>query len=294
MDYKEKYEMALEKARVWKEKSGMPKNKQGILDDIFPELKESEDEKIRNWLIGYFRQYKEDGMEKYANGLKVESIIAWLEKQGKSSDQIHYWTEEEIEPIISDYLRGAEHYGGMIGRLRCLKPKSLENQGEQKQKINNFDVLPGLYKCVHRMFDGTPDGRLLFEVGNVYKCLSKHDRAEFEVSYGHSVYLEDPVVCKHFIPFEKQDEVESDNDDIEAEEKGIREAFNKIEDKKQGKKSQRMISAEVKEAMYAKTAWSEEDEEMLESIVSDFAAAHKSSIGQDKWLKSLKQRIGGE
>jgi hypothetical protein len=82
--------------------------------------------------------------------------------------------------------------------------KHLEKQDEQKQEINNFDVLPGLYKCVHRMFDGTPDGRLLFEVGNVYKCLSKHDRAEFEVSYGHSVYLEDPVVCKHFIPFEKQ------------------------------------------------------------------------------------------
>jgi hypothetical protein len=143
----------------------------------------------------------------------------------------------------------------MIGRLRCLKPKSLEKQGEQKQEINNFDVLPGLYKCVHRMFDGTPDGRLLFEVGNVYKCLSKHDRAEFEVSYGHSVYLEDPVVCKHFIPFEKQDEVESDNDDIEAEEKGIREAFNKIEDEKQCKqKPQRMISAEAKEAMYDKPA----------------------------------------
>ena len=82
----------------------------------------------------------------------------------------------------------------------------LEKQDEQKQEINNFDVLPGLYKCVHRMFDETPEGRLLFEVGNVYKCLSKHDRAEFEVSYGHSVYLEDPVVCKHFIPFEKQGE----------------------------------------------------------------------------------------
>ena len=79
-----------------------------------------------------------------------------------------------------------------------------EKQDEDKKERNNFDVLPGLYKCVHRMFDGTPDGRLLFEIGNVYKCLSKHDRAEFEVSYGHSVYLEDPVVCKYFIPFERK------------------------------------------------------------------------------------------
>lgn len=83
---------------------------------------------------------------------------------------------------------------------------NLEKQSEDKKEINNFDVLPGLYKCIHRMFDGTPDGRLLFEIGNVYKCLSKHDRAEFEVSYGHSVYLEDPVVCKYFIPFESKGE----------------------------------------------------------------------------------------
>lgn len=79
----------------------------------------------------------------------------------------------------------------------------LETQGEDKKEINNnFDVLPGLYKCIHRMFDGTPDGRLLFEIDNVYKCLSKHNRAEFEVSYGHSVYLEDPIVRRYFIPFE--------------------------------------------------------------------------------------------
>ena len=82
----------------------------------------------------------------------------------------------------------------------------LEKQGKDKKEINNFDVRPGLYKCVHRMFDGTPDGRLLFEIGNVYKCISKHDRAEFEVSYGHSIYLEDPVVRKHFIPFESKNE----------------------------------------------------------------------------------------
>lgn len=80
----------------------------------------------------------------------------------------------------------------------------LEKQGKPEQKLDNFEVLPGLYKCIHRMFDGTPEGRLLFEVGNVYKCLSKNNRAEFEVSQGHSIYLEDPIVRKHFVPAEKQ------------------------------------------------------------------------------------------
>ena len=71
-----------------------------VIDDIVPELKESEDETIRNWLIGYFHQYKEDGVEKYANGLKVESIIAWLENQGEQKHQYksrpRYVGEEEL------------------------------------------------------------------------------------------------------------------------------------------------------------------------------------------------------
>ena len=37
--------------------------------------------------------------------------------------------------------------------------------------------------------------------------------------------------------------------------------------------------------------WSELNEKMLISIISDFAQGHKSSIGQDKWLKSLRSRL---
>ena len=128
--YKKKYKEALERAKVWKEKSGMPKDKQGILDDIFPELAGSEDEQIRKELTKHLKE----GVEGYmpaGDSSDYRRWLDWLEKQGKSSDQIHYWTEEEIEPIISDYLRGAEHYGGMIARLRCLKPKSLEKQAQK-------------------------------------------------------------------------------------------------------------------------------------------------------------------
>lgn len=52
--------------------------------EIFPELKESEDERIRKWLIGYFNQYIIDGMPQvFGNGLNVKDVIAWLEKQGE-------------------------------------------------------------------------------------------------------------------------------------------------------------------------------------------------------------------
>lgn len=125
------------------------------LESIFPNLKESEDNRIRKELTEFIKKASEGLLDSTIQCKTFRKWYAWLKKEGKDKE------------------------------------------------INNFDVLPGLYKCIHRMFDGTPDGRLLFEVGNIYRCLSKHDRAEFESSYGHSVYLEDPVVCKHFIPFKK-------------------------------------------------------------------------------------------
>ena len=85
-NYKEKYEDALERARVWKEKSGMPVDKQGILDDIFPELKESEDERIKKAQLNYWCSV--GGKEWY--GIPVQEVIAWLEKQGeqKPADKV--------------------------------------------------------------------------------------------------------------------------------------------------------------------------------------------------------------
>ena len=61
-------------------------------------------------------------------------------------------------------------------------------------------------------------------------------------------------------------------------------------------KSQRMISAEAKEAMYAKTAWSEEDDVMIYKLLA-VVELYYDRDGDDldkqsciDWLKSLKQR----
>ena len=158
-------------------------------------------------------------------GISIDDCIAWLEKQRDKDKLIQELGEYKVkytQEVLEKHINSMNNKDDerlrktTIAFLKDFAEKGYENavecidwlekQGEDKKEINNFDVLPGLYKCIHRMFDGTPDGRLLFEIGNVYKCLSKHDRAEFEVSYGHSVYLEDPVVCKYFIPFESKDE----------------------------------------------------------------------------------------
>ena len=187
------------------------------LERIFPELKEDDDEKIKKDLI----QWVDEFPDTIWRGHYKNDIIAWLEEQGDKDKLIQElgeykvkYTQEVLEKHITSmsnkdderlrkntisFLKEFADLG-YENAVECID--WLEKQGEDKKEINNFDVLPGLYKCIHRMFDGTPDGRLLFEIDNVYKCLSKHDRAEFEVSYGHSVYLEDPIVRKYFIPFE--------------------------------------------------------------------------------------------
>jgi len=68
---------------------------------------------------------------------EFKKIIFELFESIRPQSKIHYWTEEEIEPIISDYLTGKEHYGGMIARLRCLKPKSSWKPSEEQMKALN-------------------------------------------------------------------------------------------------------------------------------------------------------------
>ena len=69
-------------------KSHYPANKQMLneaLEFLIPELKESEDEKIKETLIDYFKTYKkqeECGIKTFF-GIPTDNIIAWLEKQGE-------------------------------------------------------------------------------------------------------------------------------------------------------------------------------------------------------------------
>lgn len=74
-----RYDEALERARKLQENSnGMILKKR--LWNIFPELKESEDEEIRKALINVFAMHKH---YEVFFGVSVEDICAWLEKQGE-------------------------------------------------------------------------------------------------------------------------------------------------------------------------------------------------------------------
>lgn len=99
MDYKEKYEQALERARGLLE--GMDEGdyfaSNEDIENIFPELKESEDERIIKALISILKSDFEKDTTIF--GISIEQIIVWLEKQkepkdkGEISDGYHTFNE---------------------------------------------------------------------------------------------------------------------------------------------------------------------------------------------------------
>ena len=80
------YDEALKKASAaYKDED---RHLKATLERIFPELKESEDEKIKKAIIEFFKS--EDDNTTYSL-IRKKDIIAWLEKQGKNST-------DEIKP----------------------------------------------------------------------------------------------------------------------------------------------------------------------------------------------------
>ena len=72
-----RYDEALDNAKaVYKT---IRKDLKPVIEQIFPELKEDEDEEIRKALIEWFEEFPEKGIWR---GHIKNHILAWLEKQG--------------------------------------------------------------------------------------------------------------------------------------------------------------------------------------------------------------------
>lgn len=107
-------------------KSKIKNNKNHVLyeDDIieiFPELKESEDEKIRKDIATFIFNYKGDIKDraKWMNYLGAK--ISFVEKQDK---QKNTWSEED-EKMVKDIIAAIDslYYHGMVNWLKSLKER---------------------------------------------------------------------------------------------------------------------------------------------------------------------------
>jgi hypothetical protein len=126
MDDKSKYKEALERARqVMEGKTGFIRKE---VEEVFPELKESEDERIRRELIAFLKENLETGRADETWSLSgLKKWISWLEKQGEQLPVGFYYVNSEGKKFYSDAFK----YGDVILHV--------EKQGEQKPAWSEED-----------------------------------------------------------------------------------------------------------------------------------------------------------
>lgn len=108
MDYKKEYERAFGIAKMWYRNTGMPDNVKNILSNMFPELVDGKDEKIRKELVMAFESLN---TIKVWNGIKRADILAWLEKQGVEKTDTDFSDLRTWEYIVDAVLTEKEGIG---------------------------------------------------------------------------------------------------------------------------------------------------------------------------------------
>lgn len=193
MDDEKKYKEALEKLQEalapkdGREISGLTR---ACIEEIFPELKESDDERIRKALITYFQRfpYPYGGIE--SAGTKAKEAIAWLEKQGKQKTDIPKWKyKKDNAPLSKDCL--------ILNRYGCVV-KAVSGAMVSDAWVLDYDELVKLPKEeVEKQDNQKPQGKSALEAANEEKVDNANKvEPKFKVKYAGSEY--DVIEIKEF------------------------------------------------------------------------------------------------
>ena len=110
MDYEKKYKEALEQAKFYHGNCpSEPERKK--LEKIFPELKESEDERVRKWIYSLVENLgypADEDVEKELEEMQPLAL-AYLEKQKEQKPEDEREYVRTLKSLISDFLRGKDH-----------------------------------------------------------------------------------------------------------------------------------------------------------------------------------------
>ena len=267
MDYEKKYKEALEWARkVMQGKVGF------VLDEVlekFPELKESEDERIRKEIITHCRNTRcvtEESAE------RIAKWITWLEKQGKQKPTLPKWKyKNDNTPLLRDSLI-LNKYGCVAkspsgafvndvwvidyDELAKLPKEELEKQGEQETLCDKCRKEHPSHSCQ--------------DITELGRCAVEHEQ-ETDNSYCQEN-------CKEF---QETGKCFADGD-CKAKKEYIEQNF------------QENNFPQIEQ----KPAWSKEDDYNVQCLIAKVTYdIQKGNVGRNykliDWLKSLKQRIGG-
>ena len=137
MDYEKLYKDALKKVselyRDYNNVSNMIDVKEE-LETIFPELKESEDEKIRKWIIDDIRyNMNNESLNNSEYKKEAEKAIAWLEKQSKQENLCDKCRKEHPSHSCQDITE--------LGRCYIETINTSSNKVEPMFKIGDYVVV---------------------------------------------------------------------------------------------------------------------------------------------------------
>ena len=292
-----RYDEAIERARHL-EKNPTVWSSDDICQKLFPELKESEDERIRKEMITFFENYHDPIL---SSNRRKDTWLAWLEKQGEHADfrnKIQIGdkvtrNEDGVLVNLSQLKRvakpaeeynitgiGSKHAEGKLGKMiKNLKPT---DKIEPKFKVGDIIYKPSNSSCpVHSSTDGTLC--TIIEVSDKYYILDTNEGK-----------TQESVVWQDYYELVEQKSTWSEEDKKMS--RFIGNAITATDASEYlGSKGIQVIDAhawleELKDRVQPKQDWSEEDERIYQSIMDDTVQENQLDDKQTNWLKSLKER----
>lgn len=290
------YEEALERASKLRVQNPFDTVSQ-MMEHVFPELKESEDEKIKRFLICGMHAIKEQKKKTFAT-IPIDDVIAWLKKQGEKQGK---------------------------SALEAIKGEKVDNTNKVEPKSEIIKDTWYICTCT----TCSEDSRIWFKKGIAYlgndilKCdlgVDPNDYQDYfriwtihDARNGDILAWDDSQCIALFKNIE--DKLSFNGHGCVGHCTGVFEAgwsYHDIEGAHPATKEQHdILFAKMKEAGYKwdaekkelkkieqKPAWSEEDEVRLGEAICVNEANGTLVRSEDavknisNWLKSLKQRIG--
>ena len=157
MDYEKKYKDLVAKLREARNDDGVNDDRFGVvLDGIFPELAESEDERIRKAIISFLEQSGYGGVGEYPKA----KMIAWLEKQKVYPDTTARipqkpaeWSEEDLGEAIFNWLYENGHRGWDKHDTICLSSNTITKLVKHFAMPTSWKPSEEQIKDLQRMID---------------------------------------------------------------------------------------------------------------------------------------------
>ena len=152
-----RYDDRLEKAKKWYD-ANTNEGYGGIFEDTFPELKESEDEKIRKYLLICVKTTWLDDTEHY-DGFTKEEVIAWL----KSLRPQKQWGYNPYKGVVESIDEMCKHYdkashSGLRDfydnvKVKCKDAKEYDSLYPQNRWKPSDEQMEALKNCCNGLED---------------------------------------------------------------------------------------------------------------------------------------------